>query len=338
MTLTRRGALAGLAAPAVLGLAARARAEARTFKISLQYPASNGEEGDFRDRLCRRFAAAVEKRTNGAMKFEIYPGSSLMKTFSQFDALRKGALDFSLVPTTYAGGQIPELNLTFMPAIVTSYDQAYRWKTAPIGQEMTKLLEARGVKIITWMWESGGIAARDKRILRPDDVAGMKVRGGSREMDMMFKAAGAATQNMPSNEIYIAMQTGSIGACATSSTSLMSFKLNELTKYLLAPGTQSFFFVLEPILMSKQIFDALPKDQQEAVLAAGEEVEAFGRKASEEDDTVLVETFRKGGLTVDIMDAEMLKAWQTVARDSAWKDFAARSADTARFLKLAEQA
>ncbi|GJD36049.1 TRAP-type C4-dicarboxylate transport system substrate-binding protein [Methylobacterium aerolatum] len=336
--LTRRTALAGLAAPAVLGLAAKARAATRTFRISHHYPGSTGDEGDFRDRMCRRFAASVEKRTEGAMRFEVYPGSSLMKTFAQFDALRKGALDFGLVPTTYAGGQIPEMNLTFMPAIVTNYDQAYRWKTAPIGQEITRLLESKGVKIITWMWESGGIAARDKRILKPSDVSGLKVRGGSREMDIMFKAAGAGAISMPSNEIYLALQTGAVTACATSSTSLMSFRLNELSKYLLAPGSSSFFFILEPILMSKDIFDGLPKEQQDAVLAAGEELETFGRKTSEEDDKLLVETFRKSGLTVDTMDEAMIQPWHDVARDSAWKDFAARSSETARFLKLAEQA
>ena len=45
-------------------------------------------EGDFRDRLCRKFAQEVEKRTNGALKFQIYPGSSLMKTNAQFSALQ----------------------------------------------------------------------------------------------------------------------------------------------------------------------------------------------------------------------------------------------------------
>jgi TRAP-type C4-dicarboxylate transport system substrate-binding protein len=130
--ITRRAALGAIAAPAIISLARSARADTRTLKISHQFPGSNGEQGDFRDRLCRKFAEEVEKRSQGALKFEIYPNSSLMKTFAQFDALKKGALDLGLYPTTYAGGEIPEMNITFMPAVVTSYEQAYRWKTAPI--------------------------------------------------------------------------------------------------------------------------------------------------------------------------------------------------------------
>lgn len=340
--ITRRAALAGLAAPvglaapALIGLSRRGYAAPRTLKISHQFPGSDGESGDFRDRLCRRFAAEVEKRTNGELKFEIYPNSSLMKTLAQFSALRKGALDISLYPTNYAGGEIPELNMTFMPAIVTSYEQAYRWKTAPIGAELTKLLDDRGIKIITWLWQSGGIASRARPIVRPADAVGLKVRGGSREMDLMFKAAGAATSNMPSNEIYIAMQTGAIDAAATSSTSLLSFKLEEVSKHLTSAGGRSFFFVFEPLLMSKQIFEALPADQQKVITAVGEEIEPFGLAGSRADDKALSDAYAKANVSVSEMDAVTLDLWRDVARNSAWKDFAERSKDAERLLKMAE--
>jgi TRAP-type C4-dicarboxylate transport system substrate-binding protein len=335
--ITRRVALGAMAAPVVIGLTRSARADTRTLKISHQFPGSSGDTGDFRDRLCRRFAGELEKRSNGAFKSEIYPNSSLMKTFTQFDALKKGALDFSLYPTSYAGGEIPELNLTFMPAMVTSYEQGYRWKESPVGKEMTALLEAKGVKLITWLWQSGGIASRGKPIVKPVDAKGLKIRGGSREMDMMFKAAGATTTNMPSNEIYISMQTGAIDVAVTSSTSLISFKLEELSKGLTSAGGRSFFFVLEPLLMSKSIFDSLPSEQQKLIVEVGEEIEPLGLEGSRADDKEMSEIYAKAGATVFEIDQPALDEWRQVARESAWKDFAARSANTARFLKMAEE-
>jgi TRAP-type C4-dicarboxylate transport system substrate-binding protein len=335
--ITRRAALGAIAAPAILGLAGTARADTRTLKISHQFPGSGPDGGDFRDRLCRKFAETVEKRANGALKFEIYPNSSLMKTFAQFDALKKGALDLSLYPTTYAGGEIPEMNITFMPAAITSYEQAYRWKTAPIGKELSAILEAKGVKLITWMWQSGGIASRGKPIVKPDDAKGLKIRGGSREMDMMFKAAGAATSNMPSNEIYISMQTGAIDAAVTSTSSLISFKLEELSKGLTSAGGRSFFFVFEPILMSKAVFDSLSPDLQKLIMDVGEEIEPIGLEGSKADDQRLSDVYAKAGAQVFEMDAAALEEWKAVARESAWKDFAARSPNTARFLKMAQE-
>ena len=80
------------------------------------------------------FAAEVEKRTNGALKFAVYPGSSLMKVNRAVRAVRKGALDMTLVPLSYAGGEVPELNIGLMPGLVTSYEQGYAWKKAEVGR------------------------------------------------------------------------------------------------------------------------------------------------------------------------------------------------------------
>lgn len=153
----------------------------------------------------------------------------------------------------------------------------------------------------------------------------------------MFKAAGAATSNMPSNEIYISMQTGAIDAAVTSTSSLISFKLEELSKGLTSAGGRSFFFVLEPILMSKAVFDSLPPDQQKLIMEVGEEIEPFGLESSKADDRRLSEVYSKAGATVNEMDQAALDEWRAVARESAWKDFTARSANTARFLKMAEE-
>ena len=107
----------------------------------------------------------------------------------------------------------------------------------------------------------------------------MKVRGGSREMDMMFKDAGASVLSLPSNEIYAAMQTGAMDAALTSSTSLISFRLEEVSKALTSGRGKSYWFMFEPLLMSKQVFDKLPKAQQDAIMAVGAELgEVRGRQ------------------------------------------------------------
>ena len=117
MTLSRRNLMqAAVAAPAILtfGMGRNARA-ATTLKISHQFPGGTIDQGDFRDRMCRDFRAEVEKRTNGAIVAQVYPGSSLMKTNAQFSAMRKGALDMTLYPLAYAGGEVPKLNIGLMP-------------------------------------------------------------------------------------------------------------------------------------------------------------------------------------------------------------------------------
>src|SRR4051794_20613766 len=338
MTPSRRHLLqAAVAAPAILtfGLGRNARA-ATTLKISHQFPGGSLDEGDFRDRLCRKFAQEIEKRTSGAVVAQVYPGSSLMKTNAQFSAMRKGALDMSLYPMPYAGGELPELNIGLMPCLVSSYAQGAAWKNSDIGREMTKFLADKGIVMVSWIWQAGGCATRGEKLVGPEDAKGQKVRGGSREMDMMFKQAGAAVVSMPSNETYAAMQTGAADAIVTSSTSLISFRLEELAKHLTAGHGKSYWFMCEPLMMSKAIFDPLPKDQQNAIVEIGASLESFGTEAAKADDEEVVKIYKTKGVTIDDLDDASLAKWRDIARATAWKDYAGKSETTARFMKLAE--
>jgi TRAP-type C4-dicarboxylate transport system substrate-binding protein len=334
--ISRRTALTGLlAAPAILR-AGVARADARTLKISHHFPGGTIDQGDVRDRLVRRFAADVTARTKGSLAFEIYPAASLMKTVAQFSALRRGALDLSLYPTAYAGGEVPELNITLMPCMTTSYEQGFAWKTHEIGHELTALLDKRGVKILTWVWQGGGIASRSRAVVDPDDVKGMKARGASRDMELMLKSAGAIISSVTSDETYAAMQTGSLDAAVTSSTSLISFRLDEIAKNVTTARRGSFWFMLEPLLMSKQIFESLTADQQQAITEVGLAQEAFALEQARADDTRLVEIYTKAGVGIHDMAPDSIAKWRVIAEDSAWKDFAGRNAACANLLKLAQ--
>ena len=338
MRITRRTVLAGaFAAPAVIATTRLgSAAAAKTLKISHQFPGGTIDEGDFRDRLCRKFAAELEKRTNGEIEGQVYPNSSLMKTVAQFSAMRKGALDMSLYPISYAGGEAPETNIGLMPGLVSSYKQGAAWKSGQIGQKFTAYLAEKGIVIVSWIWQAGGVASRGGPIVNPEDVKGIKIRGGSREMDMVFQAAGATTLNTPSNELYAAMQTGACDACTTSSTSLISFRLEEIAKSLTTGRGKSYWFMLEPLVMSKQIFDALKKNQQDAIMAIGLEMEAFATKEAMADDEKVAEVYAKKGAKVADLDDKIVDKWRAIARDTAWKDYAQRSALAAELIKLAE--
>jgi TRAP-type C4-dicarboxylate transport system substrate-binding protein len=312
-------------------------AQNTTLKISHQFPGGTVTEGDFRDRLTRMFAAEVEKRSKGSLKFEIYPGSSLMKTNAQFSAMRKGALDMSLVPLSYAGGEVPEVNIGLMPGLVTSYEQAYGWKNAEVGKELNRILLEKGVVLVSWIWQAGGVASRTKPIIDPEDAKGMKIRGGSREMDLILKAAGAAVVSLPSNEIYAAMQTGAMEAALTSSTSLISFRLEEVSKALTTGRAGAYWFMFEPLMMSKAVFDRLTKEQQATIMAVGAEMEAFALTSAKADDQAVANVYAKAKAKVVDLNPAALKKWQAIARTTAWKDYGEKNENCAKLLKLAEK-
>ena len=337
MTLSRRDFIQAGGAMAFTGMVGSAVAQAGGLKISHQFPGGTLTEGDFRDRLCRKFAVEVERRTNGALKASVYPGSSLMKTNAQFSAMRKGALDMSLYPLSYAGGEVAETNIGLMPALVPSYEQGAAWKNAEVGKLLAKVLDDKGIVVVSWVWQAGGVASKTNKLVGPEDAKGMKVRGGSREMDMMLKAAGASVITLPSNEIYAAMQTGAMDAAMTSSTSFISFKLEEIAKHLTTGRNKAYWFMFEPLLISKDVFAKLPKAQQDVVMAVGAELEGFARDAARADDKLVADIYAKAGAKVYDLDDATLKRWQTIAQETAWKDFAEKSETCAALLKAAQK-
>jgi TRAP-type C4-dicarboxylate transport system substrate-binding protein len=339
MNRTRRRLVQAVVGAPAAGAALRSgwAAEPRALAISHQFPGGTITEGDFRDRLCRRFAAEIERRTSGALKATIYPNSSLMKTNAQFSAMRKGALDLSLVPLSYAGGEVPETNLGLMPGVVTSYEQGASWKRAAIGKALADLLYEKGIVVLTWIWQAGGVASRTRPIVEPEDAKGLKVRGGSREMDMVLKAAGAAVLSLPSDEIYAAMQTGALDAAMPSSTSLISYRLEEVAKQLTTGRGKAYWFMFEPLLMSRTIYESLTKSQQEVLLTVGAELERFALDGAKADDQKVASIYERAGGKASDLSAATVERWRALARDTAWKDFAARSESCARMLKLAEQ-
>jgi TRAP-type C4-dicarboxylate transport system substrate-binding protein len=304
-------------------------------KISHQFPGGTEGEGDFRDRLCRKFAEEVEKRTKGQLKFEIYPSSSLVKANSQIPSLRKGTLDLSLVPISYGGGEIPEANLGLMPTLVTSYEQGLRWKDAPVGKELSRILAEKNIVILTWVWQGGGIASTKGKVVSPDDVKGMKFRGGSKEMDLMLKTAGAAVTGMPSSEIFSAMQSGVLDATLTSSTSLISFRLFEFTKNVTTARNRTFWFMLEPLLIARNVFEKLTPEQQKIVAEVGASLEKFGMEESRKDDQRMADVYAKAGAKVHDMDEASFRKWRVLAEQSAFKDFAEKVKNGKALLDMA---
>jgi hypothetical protein len=101
----------------------------------------------------------------------------------------------------------------------------------------------------------------------------------------MWQAAGASIVNIPSNEVYNALQTGVIQGTDTSTGSFVSFRIYEQVKCVTAPGDNALWFMYEPVLMSKKSFGRLNKAQQAALLAAGKKSQAyFAKEAKKLDD------------------------------------------------------
>jgi len=305
------------AAAAAVLLTASAQAQV-TLRASHQFP---GGKHDVRDDMVQMIAKEVGDAKVG-ITVQVYPGASLFKPNQQWNAMADGQLDISLFPLDYASGKIPAFSATLMPGLIRSQDRAKRVNNSEFMKMVRAEIEKHGVIVLSDAWFAGGMAAKDKCIKDPKDMAGMKFRAAGPTFAAMWQAAGASIVSPPSNEIYNAFQTGVVSGTDTSLGTFASTRLYEVTKCLTAPGNNALWFMYEPVLMSKKNFEKLNKEQQAAIIKAGKDAQAYYEKKADEVNEEAIKAFKDHKVEVVTLSDAEYQAWIDVAKKSSYAKFA----------------
>ena len=323
--------IAVFAAAAML-VAASAGAHAQTvLRASHQFP---GGKGDPRDEMVQIIAREV-KAANVGIDIQVYPGASLFKPNDQWNAIVNGQLDITAFPLDYASGKIGAFSATLMPGLVRNHERAKRLNDSDFMKEIKAKIDRAGAMVLADAWLAGAVASKKGCIRTPADMNGLKIRSAGPTFAEMWQAAGASIVNIPSNEVYNALQTGVADATDTSTGSFVSFRIHEQVKCVTAPGENALWFMYEPVLMSKRSFARLNKAQQDALLAASRKSEAYFDAESKGLDTQMVEAFRKAGVEVVTMTGAEYDAWVKLAQESSYKRFSTEVSDGRKLIDAA---
>jgi TRAP-type C4-dicarboxylate transport system substrate-binding protein len=306
------------AATLAVAVGSSALAAEVTLKASHQWP---GGKGDVRDEMVQILAREVEKADVG-LKIQVYPAQSLFKPREQWGAMTKGQLDISAFPLDYASGRVPQFSATLMPGLVRNHDRALRLNDSEFMADIKKLIEDNGVMVLADAWLAGAFASKTQCITSPESMKGQVTRAAGPAFEQMLAGAGASISSMPSSEIYTGIQTGVLDAANTSSGSFVSYRLYELVSCLTAPGENALWMMYEPILMSKESWDSLTGEQQDALMAASRTAEEYFVGEAKKLDQIMIDKFREAGVEVVEMSAEDYDAWLAMAQETSYKSFA----------------
>jgi len=287
-------------------------------KASHQWP---GGKGDVRDEMVQIIAKEVEK-AGVDLEVRVYPAASLFKATQQWDAMVQGQLDISAFPLDYASGKHPQFSATLMPGLVKNHEHAKRLNDSAYMEDIKKIIDEAGIMVLSDAWLAGGFAGKGGCLLEPEDAQGKVMRAAGPAFEQMLAEAGASINSMPSSEVYTGLQTGVLDAVNTSSGSFVSYRIFEQVDCLTPPGDYALWFMYEPILMSKDSFEQLTEEQQQALLDAGQKAEDYFFEAAQSLDEELVATFEQAGVEVSSMDENQFNQWLDLAKGSSYKIFA----------------
>jgi TRAP-type C4-dicarboxylate transport system substrate-binding protein len=312
-----------------LALGATAASAQTVLKASHQFP---GGKGDPRDEMVQIIAREAKA---AGLDIQVYPGASLFKPNDQWNALVNGQLDISSFPLDYASGKIGAFSATLMPGLVRNHERAARINSSDFMKEIRAKIDKAGVVVLADAWLAGAVASKRGCIRKPEDIKGQKVRSAGPTFAAMWQQAGASIVNIPSNEVYNALQTGVAEATDTSTGSFVSFRIYEQVKCVTAPGENALWFMYEPVLMSKRSFGRLTKEQQDVLMKAGKKSEEYFNQETKKLDEQMVETFKKNSVEVATLTPEEYEAWVKIAQESSYKQFASEVSDGKKLIDAA---
>lgn len=307
-----------LSAVCAAALTGGALADDVMLRASHQWP---GGKGDVRDVMVQMIADQVAA-DNVGLKIQVFPGQSLFKARDQWGAVTKGQVDITAFPLDYASGRHPEYSATLMPGLVGNHERAQRLNDSPFMDTIKASVEKAGAIVLADAWLAGGFVSSTECITTPESAKGQILRAAGPAFEEMLVGGGASIASMPSSEIYTGMQTNVLTGANTSSGSLVSYRIYEVSKCLTAPGENALWFMYEPILMSKRSFDKLNEEQQQALIEAGKKAEAYFAEEAAKLDSELIEIYKKAGVEVVEMSKENYDAWLAIAKETSYKNFA----------------
>jgi len=285
------------------------------------------------------WAEKVEAESDGRISIELYPAMSLGGAPPQlYDQAQDGVVDLVWTIVGYTPGRFPSTEAFELPFMMI--DGEITSKAFHEYCETYCADEFDSVKVIAWHTHGPGLIHANRPVERLEDMAGLKIRGGSRVVNEMLVALGAEPVGMPVPQVAESLSRGVIDATTLPWEVTPALRVSELvtnhTGFSAANGLYTQLFVFA---MNKDAYEGLPDDLKAVIDAnSGIEVAAmFGRVMDGGDAAGLKIAEELGNNIITLDDAETQR-WMDAASpliDSWIEEMTAQGLDAAMLVEQA---
>ena len=257
-----------------------------------------------------KFKELAEKYTNGKVKVEVYPNSTLYKDKEEMDALNSGSVQI-LAPSTakFRPIGVPEFEAMDLPYIFNGQAGYEKVVDGPIGKTLFKKLETKGITGLAF-WDNGfHMVSANKPLLMPADFQGLKIRiSGSKIADLYFRALGALPQIMAFSEVYQALQTGVVDGCENTPSNYYTQKFYEVQKHI---TVSSHAHLQYAVITNTKFWNGLPADIRGQLDKAMKDASDYSNGiAKQENVDALAKIKDSGKTTLHYLTPQQVAAWK----------------------------
>jgi TRAP-type C4-dicarboxylate transport system substrate-binding protein len=260
----RRFGLAAIVV-AVVGSGAAAQDKVVTMRIS------TATLNDSQHEWMKRFAAAIDKNTNGRIKAELFPASQLGSIPRQIEGTQQGSIHAWIGPPEFLVGVDRRFEILGAPGLFKNDKEAF--KVFDANEFVDPFLAMAANKGLTGaaLFFTGPAAYN----MRPPvhhlaEMKGKKVRVlASQFQTEPLARIGATGVPMTLGDVLPGLQQGTIDGAYGAVSVFGALKYYDAAKYMVETRHAYFYSIA---MLSKRWFDGLPPDLQSQIMSTSKEI------------------------------------------------------------------
>ncbi|WP_306261253.1 TRAP transporter substrate-binding protein [Pararhizobium sp. IMCC21322] len=258
---------------AALSVAAVSGVSAKNFKIAVgDSGGSTQEVGGL------AFKAALEELSGGKHTATLFLNGQLGSEQDTVNDAAIGVLDMSILAINNITPFSPSVGVLSLPYAMLSLEDAETLTQGPIGDELVaNTIEDAGVRIIGWTYAGFRRLTNSKKPVRTvADLQGLVIRVPKNAIMIdTYKSWGISPTPMAWSETFAGLQTKVVDGQDTPYITINAMKFYEIQKYA---TNLRYLFLIEPLIVSEQLFQELSSEDQAIVVEAAKAATAASAK------------------------------------------------------------
>lgn len=200
---------------------------------------------------------SLEQASGERIDVEFYPAQTLAKAAKAYDAVVTRVADVAATVQGYTANRFPLSQVIELPGMVDTAAQGSCVLQKLYDENLLGDEYDDSHVLFVYTNGPGHLHTTDKAVVKPEDVAGMRIRRPTTVVGELLEDLNAQPVGMPAPDIYQSLQRDVIDGVAISWDGAKVFRLNELTAYHTELKLYSLAFV---VAMNKGVYEDLPQD------------------------------------------------------------------------------
>ena len=244
------------------------------------------------------WAKAVEARTKGGLKIDVFHSAQLGKEEDILEQIRAGANIGQNTDSARMGNYVAGIAVMNGPYFAETLEEVAKLRKSPtVIKWQQELADKHGFKVVSFNWVQGyRHFFTNKPIKTPDDLKGLRIRTPPAPIwQESIRALGATPVAMAFGEMYPGLQQRAIDGVELVYNNIPGGKFYEVLKF--ASETRHIMLINFEVVSAKW-FNALPKEYQQILAEECDKAgEATSRRIFKLEDEVEAD-LKKRGMTV----------------------------------------